>query len=99
MFSDFLGNLLVKIFILYILYTAISSGNFTNQGEGLTPRECIGKCCDRKSCDLAFMFADLCYSVECKKEDECQAVVAKPSSLDPKVAYVSRNKWASDREF
>ncbi|XP_065055660.1 uncharacterized protein LOC135684164 isoform X2 [Rhopilema esculentum] len=74
----------------------IHAGNFTNQGEGLTARECIGKCCEKKSCDLAFMFADLCYSVECKNEQDCQAVVAKPSRLDPKISFVSRNRLPYD---
>lgn len=74
-------------------------GNFTNQGEGLSDRECIDKCCKKKSCDLAFMFADLCYSVECKNEDDCQAVVAKPSNLSPKVSFVSRTPKYSDRKF
>eukprot|EP00794_Sanderia_malayensis_P011221 gene11221-12400_t len=76
----------------------IHAGNFTNHGEGLTPRECVGKCCDQKSCDLAFMFADLCYSVKCRSDDDCQAVVAKPSNLSPKVSFVTRNRIPIDRE-
>ena len=53
-------------------------------------RECIGKCCDDASCDLAFMFGDHCYSVQCQSEKLCQAVLAKPSHLEPKVSYVAR---------
>ena len=53
-------------------------------------RDCIGRCCDDMSCDLAFMFGAHCYSVQCQNEKLCQAVLAKPSQLEPKVSYVSR---------
>ena len=81
------------------IFFLLNSGNFTNEGEGLSPRECIGKCCNRKACDLSFMFADLCYSVKCKSDDDCQSVVAKASNLDPKVAYVTRNNFLVDSKF
>ncbi|PFX33592.1 Tolloid-like protein 1 [Stylophora pistillata] len=68
----------------------IDAGNFTERPGVLSMRECIGKCCDDTSCDLAFMFGDHCYSVECQSEKLCQAVLAKPSHLEPKVSYVSR---------
>nr|XP_058966247.1 uncharacterized protein LOC131792849 [Pocillopora verrucosa] len=68
----------------------IDAGNFTERSGVLSMRDCIGKCCDDTSCDLAFMFGDHCYSVECQSEKLCQAVLAKPSHLEPKVSYVSR---------
>lgn len=66
------------------------SGNFTERPGTLSMRDCIGKCCGDVACDLAFMFGDSCYSVECKSEKLCQAVLAKPSHLEPKISYVSR---------
>ena len=66
------------------------SGNFTERVGALTMRDCIGKCCDDTTCDLAFMFGESCYSVECRNEKLCQAVLAKPSQLEPKVSYVTR---------
>lgn len=61
-------------------------------------RECIGKCCDDTSCDLAFMFGDHCYSVECQSEKLCQAVLAKPSHLEPRVSYVARGFIDDDKD-
>lgn len=61
-------------------------------------RECIEKCCDDASCDLAFMFGDHCYSVQCQNEKLCQAVLAKPSHLEPKVSYVTRGFIDDDRD-
>ena len=36
------------------------------------------------------MFGDSCYSVECRNEKLCQAVLAKPSRLEPKISYITR---------
>jgi len=36
------------------------------------------------------MFSNKCYAVGCYNEADCQAVVAKPSALNPKLAYVSK---------
>jgi len=74
------------------------SGNFTERIGILSMRECIGKCCDDASCDLAFMFGDHCYSVQCQSEKLCQAVLAKPSHLEPKVSYVTRGFIDDDRD-
>ena len=68
----------------------IFPGKFTELGEGIPMRDCVGKCCDTPLCDVAFMFSDKCYAVGCYDESLCQAVVAKPSSLEPKLAYVSK---------
>ncbi|XP_015765053.1 PREDICTED: uncharacterized protein LOC107343965 [Acropora digitifera] len=68
----------------------IDAGNFTERPGVLSMRDCIGRCCNDKTCDLAFMFGDSCYSVECKNEKLCQAVLAKPTHLEPKVSYVTR---------
>ena len=53
-------------------------------------RACIGQCCDASSCDLAFMFGTRCYSVTCKSEKDCQAVLAKPTNLHPRISYMTR---------
>lgn len=76
----------------------IDAGNFTERIGILSMRECIGKCCDDASCDLAFMFGDHCYSVQCQSEKLCQAVLAKPSHLEPKVSYVTRGFIDDDRD-
>ena len=74
------------------------SGNFTERTGVLSMRDCIGKCCDDTSCDLAFMFGDHCYSVSCQSEKLCQAVLAKPSHLEPKISYVSRVVFEDDKD-
>jgi len=68
----------------------VHAGKFTELGEGISMRSCVGKCCDTPLCDVAFMFSDKCYAVGCYDESQCQAVLAKPSSLNPKLAYVTK---------
>lgn len=65
-------------------------GNFTERLGAQTMRDCIGHCCDDVTCDLAFMFGTRCYSVACENENVCQAVMAKPTKLEPSISYVSR---------
>jgi len=60
-----------------------------------TMRKCIAECCDAVSCDLAFMFGDRCYSVTCETEKACQAVLAKPTNLYPRIAYMSKSTPAN----
>ncbi|XP_065681083.1 uncharacterized protein LOC100203833 isoform X13 [Hydra vulgaris] len=68
----------------------VHSGKFIELGEGINMRECVSKCCDTPLCDVAFMFSDKCYAVGCFDEASCQAVIAKPSNLNPKLAYVTK---------
>ena len=70
-------------------------GKFTQLGRGIDMRSCVGRCCNTPLCDVAFMFSDKCYAVGCFNEADCQAVVAKPSALSPKLAYVSKNRGSS----
>ncbi|XP_031554877.1 uncharacterized protein LOC116291804 isoform X2 [Actinia tenebrosa] len=74
----------------------IHAGKFTERPHVNTMRKCIRECCDADSCDLAFMFGDRCYSVTCKSEKSCQAVLAKPTSLKPRISYMSRTSPNND---
>ncbi|KAK3699402.1 hypothetical protein QZH41_018563 [Actinostola sp. cb2023] len=68
----------------------IHSGKFVERPHVNNMRACIGQCCDASSCDLAFMFGTRCYSVTCKSEKDCQAVLAKPTNLHPRISYMTR---------
>ena len=72
------------------IYSNYISGTFVERPQVQNMRECISSCCDSQTCDLAFMFGQRCYSVVCNSETLCQAVLAKPSSLEPRISYVSR---------
>ena len=79
------NSYIIQTFIIYIY-----PGKFTELGEDISMRGCIERCCNTPLCDVSFMFSDKCYAVGCYDEALCQAVVAKPSNLNPKLAYVSK---------
>ena len=81
----------MKYELVFMSYCfSVIVGKFTQLGQGIKMRECVGRCCNTPLCDVAFMFSDKCYAVGCFNEADCQAVVAKPSALNPKLAYVSK---------
>ena len=75
------------------------STNFTFKGsfnagifikQGVVPKfdQCIQKCCDSPSCDVAFMIMSHCYQVECASEDKCKSIRAKSTSFITKIVYM-----------
>ena len=42
------------------------------------------------TCDVAFMIDDNCYAVKCFSPALCKIRPAKPSSLHPQLAFISR---------
>ncbi|CAH3199269.1 unnamed protein product, partial [Porites evermanni] len=52
----------------------IKAGNFSDLGDEKNMHMCIALCCERKTCDLAFMIGGTCIAVDCFSEELCQAV-------------------------
>ena len=57
--------------------------------------ECIRLCCERSSCNVAFMLKDNCFLVPCKDAKLCQAVKLPSKTLNTKISFVSRESKAS----
>ena len=66
----------------------ITSGRFKDRGKITDIRECLKICCLAKTCDLAFMLEDNCFSVECISEKLCEVVPARSAKYSPAVAYI-----------
>ncbi|EDO45526.1 predicted protein [Nematostella vectensis] len=73
----------------------VKAGKFSDMGEVAGMHMCTALCCERKSCDLAFMIGDTCIAVDCYREELCQAVRARPTSYNPQIAYVRRRELQS----
>ncbi|XP_065063476.1 uncharacterized protein LOC135690004 isoform X1 [Rhopilema esculentum] len=68
-------------------------GDFTDVGKVNDLEQCYNICCQQENCDLAFMLAQNCFSVQCKDKKLCTTVPAQPSIFNPQIAYVtSRDK-------
>ena len=66
----------------------ITSGTFRDRGVLPNMQECLRICCIAKSCDLAFMLSNRCFSVTCKKQTLCEVVTARSSGYKPQIAYI-----------
>lgn len=73
----------------FTLRGGISSGKFKDRGKMDDFKQCIKICCLSKLCDLAFMLRNNCFTVECKSEEQCEAVPVKTSAEKPPLlAYI-----------
>ncbi|KAL9963284.1 hypothetical protein ACROYT_G032469 [Oculina patagonica] len=70
----------------------IKAGNFSDLGDEKNMHMCIALCCERKTCDLAFMIGGTCIAVDCSSEELCQAVKARPTKYDPQIAFIRRRE-------
>lgn len=70
----------------------IKAGNFSDLGDEKNMHMCIALCCERKTCDLAFMIGGTCIAVDCFSEELCQAVKARPTKYDPQIAFIRRRE-------
>lgn len=66
----------------------ISTGHFRDRGKVPNMRACVEICCISKSCDVAFMLKNNCFSVMCFNEKLCEAVRARSSIYAPRIVYI-----------
>lgn len=66
----------------------ISAGRFRDRGKVQSMRTCVEICCISKTCDVAFMLKNNCFSVTCLSENLCEAVKARSSIYSPKIVYI-----------
>ena len=67
----------------------LQAGDFTDVGKVNDLGQCYNICCQQAGCDLAFMLAQNCFSVQCKDKKLCTTVPAQPSIFNPQIAYVT----------
>ena len=71
------------------------AGSFKRFGSVQDMKECISVCCDNVSCDAAFLLGSQCVLVHCKDSVSCRTVPARPSKLQPQLAFMQRRKLSS----
>lgn len=66
------------------------AGLFTPQDNVTSMEECVSACCHLPKCNLAFMVAEICYTVQCFSKEKCATVKAHfATKYHPRVAYIS----------
>lgn len=66
----------------------IMTGRFRDRGKVPNMKACVEICCISKTCDVAFMLKNYCFSVTCLNERLCEAVRARSSIYSPKLVYI-----------
>ena len=66
----------------------ITSGTFRDRGKLPNMQECLRICCIAKSCNLAFMLSNHCFSVTCRNQTLCEVVTARTSGYKPQIACI-----------
>ena len=69
-----------------------SAGQFTERGQVMDISQCIGICCEERSCDLAYTEGQRCYTVKCNSQDTCKLIEASPLAVKTVLGYVNRLK-------
>ena len=79
------------------LRDGIAAGNFTKMGR-VNPHSCALRCCQDRSCDLAFSVDQVCYHVSCKSIELCRTKPARNSGHQTVVAFVKREPSVEDEK-
>ena len=66
----------------------IMTGRFQDRGKVPNMKACVEICCISKTCDVAFMLKNYCFSVTCLNERLCEAVKARSSIYSPRLVYI-----------
>ena len=65
------------------------AGVFTRHDNATSMNECVMACCSLSLCNLAFMVAKICYTVQCFSKEKCTIVKAHfANKYHPLVAYI-----------
>ena len=70
------------------LYGGSNAGIFTHQKDIKTFDECIERCCDVETCDIALMMESLCFLVKCSSRESCDVTDMQSTKYQPKIAYI-----------
>ena len=75
----------------------IHAGRFTEAGAVSRDAECISRCCEADTCDVAFMLLGHCFLVQCRSKKLCESVPAKDVADKPRVVYVQKALISPER--
>jgi hypothetical protein len=74
------------------LIAGLKSGDFTDYGKVKGMENCVEFCCGDKICNMALMLGFTCYTLHCASPSLCKVRPAHPSSLNPRISFIFRNK-------
>ena len=68
-----------------------TAGVVKDLGEVPSVHHCVDKCCERKTCEVAFYLNQTCYAIECYAKELCQSVpVERNKNLKATIVYMNK---------
>ena len=68
-----------------------TAGKFTDMGVISSLQKCVQLCCKDRTCDLAMLLSQKCFTIHCYAPEDCQTV---PNG-HAQIAYVTREGYAA----
>ncbi|XP_073240537.1 uncharacterized protein [Porites lutea] len=89
-----------RIIINHTLKGGKTAGELKDLGLVESVEDCIDKCCEEKTCEVAFLVDKKCHSVECYGDELCQIEPVEDDKFSPTVVYmnVRNGKRMKDKE-
>ncbi|XP_048590274.1 uncharacterized protein LOC5501396 [Nematostella vectensis] len=72
------------------LRDGIRAGNFTDLGKVESMETCFRSCCNRKSCDAAFMVLKNCFIIDCVSKEACAAIPSRLGRISTSLVYFNK---------
>ena len=78
-----------RIIINHTLKGGKTAGELKDLGMVESVEDCIEKCCEEKTCEVAFIVDNKCHSVECYGDELCQSLPVEDENISPTVVYMN----------
>ena len=67
-----------------------TAGELKDLGMVESVEDCIEKCCGEKTCEVAFLVDNKCYSVECYGDELCQTLPVEDETFSPTIVFMNK---------
>ena len=79
-----------KLYRRVSLVGGLRAGNFSRLVQSVDMSECVRRCCDQRSCDVAILMRGTCFALHCASPELCSARPALLKNFSLQIVYMYR---------
>lgn len=79
-----------KLYRHVSLVGGLRAGNFSRLAQSVGMSECVRRCCDQRSCDVAILMRGTCFALHCASPELCSARPARLKNFSLQIMYMYR---------
>ena len=79
-----------KLYRRVSLVGGLRAGNFSRLAQSVGMSECVRRCCDQRSCDVAILMRGTCFALHCASPELCSARPARLKNFSLQIMYMYR---------